>query len=1048
MTVYTLNPTAADYAGGGYAELGTWTPTGGTMPGVLSDSSPAIGGTGGTYLKKTVDNASAYFAVDVDTVTIPADEEIVQCRACIHYRGANYGRSIVLGQATTPGAFAQPPSWSSFVTSDSTTRKAEGAWQAAPLNGEPKWTQALIDKLLVVFRDMGPAAQAAEFSKAWVEVQTTKIPTVSALTVDGGSPVTTTTRPSFTWAYNDDDGYPQTLTEAHIYSAAQYTAPGFAAGTTAATAYVGTTANPAGSTGQASINLQNGGTYRIYLRVAKTVNGAYLWSDWDYDEFTITVTQPSAPYLRAEWDTALQRATLEAAAATNLLTANQSSLETDTTGWVTAGENCTASRSTTKAFSGAASLRLSSTASGTMWTSTLTGTDGVPVDAGDFYTAAALVANNSGSTSTPAFIGLRFYDAVGTLIGETRYGRVIQSLNTEWRFLHVTAQAPTGAAFAAVIVGEADTPASGRVIWFDGITIAPTPAATITQHNLLANGEAVTDTDGWTPTDTTLSRSTAYAATGVSSFSMVGTAVTAGRIEKTTNRPPVIPGLAYTFALLMRRPAGAATHVARLRWYDGSGTPIGTWISGAQFGGMNGLIWAGLAVTATAPENAASVALRIDQWQGIGDTSYVDALGVFEGAFTPSSVEDYLANYYTPGAVSRAVRVQRVPNPSHEVGTTGWTSTNLSSSRTTAWAAVGEYSRLMTRTGAASSGDTYCTARAEPGYAVTACAVVLGVTRSRNLRLALAAYNAAGTLISTGTGTTTATDPANPVLLTFAWSPPIATATVRVRIESVNADLETGDGFYVDAVALLDGKHSPGSVAEYLGCYYTDGSRTDSLWAGTAHGSQSIGSLAVLTGGATTPAIEIEVSSDGGGTWEPVRAGAETFTTAEQYLLETDTESPRDRELLYRARTTVEYTPGLTTAGEWSPSFPIDAVSDDRWWIVDPLDPDRYLGNVRITEKPSEERFEATETMRPLGARYPVVLSGPLGGLDGAYDFEATDEWGDLLDLLDHQGILLIRSAFNDQKYVRIQKRSWSLLGATGYPRRSGQIQYVEVARP
>ena len=1039
MTTYVLEPTDDTYTDGEYAQLGTWAATGGTMPDVLTDDSPAIGATGGTYVKKTSDNIFDYYAVDVGTVSIPSDEAVTQVRAGCHYLGPGYARAVTLGQIRE-GGFKSPTSWSSSPSEDTTTRVIYGAWHTAPLKGGPAWTQNDIDELLVVVRDYGPASSPAEFSKAWVEVVTTTALTLNSLEVVGGDPVTTTTRPSIAWGVG---GGVLTRTEAHVYTQAQYEAPGFAPGVSPSIT-LGASAYPSGLTGTVHEPLTDGVTYRAYVRIAKTVNGEYLWSDWDYEEFTVSVAAPAAPSLNAEWDTALQRATISVGSGVNLLTANQSTLDTDTTGWVTAGSNCTAARSNTTGLVGDWSLRLTSTAAGSMSTTTLTGTDGIPVTPGVFYTVAAAARETTG-TAIWGYVGICFYDAAGDPIGAAHVGREVSLLQSPWLWATHTAQAPEGAAFAALLVGACDTDASDRRVYYDSLLFAPIPAATVTQHNKVANCGGVHDAGGWATTSTTLTRSTSYTATGRSSLKSVS-ASTNSSISDTF---PATAGTVYTFAALALRDGSSTTGTVGVLFLDADDNEIGDWVTGTlPFD--NGVFGLGV-VTATAPDGAVAVTVRVKFPAVAPVTSYVDAVALFEGAHAPESVSDYLTNYYTPGAFSTAVRKNKEDNPSFETSDSGWTSAAGSTNATSVLHPIeGTKSWEVYRSSAGPAAiDTSLTSsRVTPGYALTAAIVATGKATPRDVQIVMEAYTDGDVLISRQEGAQVTTSLTGPVLLTVSWAPPATVDYVKVLVESVNDDFEHLDGFYLDAAAILDGAHEPDSVADYLANYYIDGDRAGAWWAGTAHAAQSVGGVVSLTAGASTPTVELEVSDDAGVTWGPVRLGVLDTVDGLESGVFTDAESPRGGVLQFRARASVEYEPGETVTGDWCPVQEITATSDGQWWIVNPADSSMYAGRVRITANPDETRFEDNDVLRPLGTGFPVVLSGPLGGLDGSYDFEATDDWEQLLPLIDYQGTLLVRSAFGDQKYVRITDRSWSRHGTPGNERRKGQLGYVEVVRP
>jgi hypothetical protein len=134
----------------------------------------------------------------------------------------------------------------------------------------------------------------------------------------------------------------------------------------------------------------------------------------------------------------------------NLLTINQSSLETDATGWV-AGTDTTIARSTAQASDGVASLAVTKTVgTGNAIAIIATGTGGVPVTQGTTY----YVSYEVRSAVTPRVIGVRYawYDAAGTLIGsvtDATYNSGLTSDTTSgWtKIAHSVGPAPTGAAF-------------------------------------------------------------------------------------------------------------------------------------------------------------------------------------------------------------------------------------------------------------------------------------------------------------------------------------------------------------------------------------------------------------------------------------------------------------------------------------------------------------------------------------------------------------------------------------------------------------------------
>lgn len=148
----------------------------------------------------------------------------------------------------------------------------------------------------------------------------------------------------------------------------------------------------------------------------------------------------------------------------NLLTANQSNLETGLTGWVGAGTNCTATQSATVAAEGTKSLRLSSTAGGDMSTTTTTGLGGVPVDAGQEYTARA--ESRAGASARTFKTSIHWYDSGGAAISTSESAGVSNSTSA-WTEDDVTAIAPSNAAFAAMGVKVVAAGAGSELHYFD-----------------------------------------------------------------------------------------------------------------------------------------------------------------------------------------------------------------------------------------------------------------------------------------------------------------------------------------------------------------------------------------------------------------------------------------------------------------------------------------------------------------------------------------------------------------------------------------------------
>ncbi len=154
------------------------------------------------------------------------------------------------------------------------------------------------------------------------------------------------------------------------------------------------------------------------------------------------------------------------AAVGNLLTANQASVETDTTGWI-ANTNCAISRSTAQASYGAASLALTSSAAGTMLAQTHSAAYPA-VTPGMTYTAMADV--RAATTARSAGVLINWLDS-GLAFISTSAPTYTANSTSAWTTYRMTAVAPATAAYASVYVGVIDTGAASEVHYVDKVSL-------------------------------------------------------------------------------------------------------------------------------------------------------------------------------------------------------------------------------------------------------------------------------------------------------------------------------------------------------------------------------------------------------------------------------------------------------------------------------------------------------------------------------------------------------------------------------------------------
>ena len=150
-------------------------------------------------------------------------------------------------------------------------------------------TQAAIDNLEVRYQARGEEADI-DFSRFFVTVTYVAQPVVAVDAVSP-DPWTASTRPTITWVDTlDSDGGAQTRYWVKVFDEATYGVGFSGLDPDTDTPYYDS-GNLFGSNLSHKVGvLENGDTYRAYVKVAQRVSGESVWSAWDYDEFDISVT--------------------------------------------------------------------------------------------------------------------------------------------------------------------------------------------------------------------------------------------------------------------------------------------------------------------------------------------------------------------------------------------------------------------------------------------------------------------------------------------------------------------------------------------------------------------------------------------------------------------------------------------------------------------------------------------------------------------------------------------------------------------------------------
>ena len=311
----------------------------------------------------------------------------------------------------------------------------------------------------------------------FVDVVTTNQPTVT-VTAPSGT-VTNTTFPSVTWTSADSDGDPQSAYEIKVFEAATYNGASFDVNTSTPSVTTGVvTSSNDGQTLEA--DLADATTFRAYVRVAQLLNGSNYFSNFAYSEFTIDVDAPATPLISAFYDETIGAVTLTVFGRTNVLSANQASLETNTAGWE-ASTNCAVARSTAQASVGSASLQMTASSAGDMTASTTVGTKFAVTANQEFSAIADFRAN---TTTRLASVGIRYLTTTGTTISTT-FGTAVSATSSAFVTASATVLAPPTATHAQVFVKIASA-ASGEIHYVDKIAFHSGDTAVFTRGGFSA----------------------------------------------------------------------------------------------------------------------------------------------------------------------------------------------------------------------------------------------------------------------------------------------------------------------------------------------------------------------------------------------------------------------------------------------------------------------------------------------------------------------------------------------------------------------------------
>jgi hypothetical protein len=284
MTIQTVRPDATT------SGASNFTPTGGaSAQAVLLDNSDL------TYIRKAGTGQKSII-LNVGNYTVLGNETVKQVRLRARASTPTSVGKLDLQLGTrVNGVNYYFPSLTLRGTNSLAT--FTGAWQSSSPDGSV-WDQTRLDALRAQITDYKDSGDRAFIYELYVDIETASKPTVIVDAPTGT--ITDTAKPDISWTYSDTDGESQTYYEAKVFSASQYGAVGFDPLTSAYTWSSGQISSTE-STAQVGAYLASG-TYRMYVRVAKTINGLPFFSDFAYSAFTVALTAPTIPTLTTSYN--------------------------------------------------------------------------------------------------------------------------------------------------------------------------------------------------------------------------------------------------------------------------------------------------------------------------------------------------------------------------------------------------------------------------------------------------------------------------------------------------------------------------------------------------------------------------------------------------------------------------------------------------------------------------------------------------------------------------------------------------------------------------
>jgi hypothetical protein len=549
-------------------------------------------------------------------------------------------------------------------------------------------------------------------------------------------------------------------------------------------------------------------------------------------------------------------------AGVNLLTANQASVETDTTG-LAAYTNCTVARSTAQSAHGAASLSLTATTATDMAAFTNVYPQAV---VGKTYTASVSV--KAGTVARSCYVMISWRNSGGTFISANS-GTVSANSTTGWTKFTVTGVAPATAT-QCDIRAYVLAPGAGEVHYVDmlgfweGASTKWALSGEIRMPNLLTYNESTQEVlTGISQSNATLSRDNTNALHGTYSIKAVPIAAAGFGFSPHFSYDPqrtLKPNTTYTASFWCRQTgAPAATNASVQIYYsDDFGANVSS--PSGTTSVTNNSQWFFVKCTFTTPATTTRLAAYVIGAASTTNTEswWFDQIGLYEGTYgdyydlpdnrtylgryigngTQSTARYQNVSYYpqtfdstmvttnykaylgdmTGGSVtdtaartaSDAINLASANQSSMETNvTTGFaTPSNCSATQSATYSAYGTYSMRLSST-AAGDMSNY-TSSGVNGIPVSGSKVYSAVcftratTNTRTVRMVITWYDSGGSFISQSA-------PAGETNSTTAWTKHTTTGTspsnaVYAQIGPVvYATGAGGEVHHVDAMGLWEG---------------------------------------------------------------------------------------------------------------------------------------------------------------------------------------------------------------------------------------------------